>query len=344
MEISSKTILKILAITAGFIGLLYLGYLTRHELFWLITAFSLALGLNPVVVWLTRYMPKKSRSAATGVVFMVIISGLVLFAITLVPPIVSQSEKLVHDAPHITNQLLKPNSFTGSFIRRYNLVGTVKDSQSQVVNRLASASGSLIGVVQGLFSSVISATTIIVLTFFMLSEGPAWRRRFWSIVPKRHRARHQRLTADMYRTVTSYVLGKIIMSLSAAIPTTILLLLLKVPFAVSLGVIVALFDLIPLVGATLGAIIVIIVCLFISTTSAVIMLVFFLIYQQVENHVFQPLVFGKSVSISPLLVLIAVLFGAALGNILGALIAIPVVASLQILVKDYLPYWTKEKS
>jgi predicted PurR-regulated permease PerM len=133
------------------------------------------------------------------------------------------------------------------------------------------------------------------------------------------------------------------MSLIAAVPTGILLAILHVPFAVSLAIIVGLFDLIPLVGATLGAIIVLIVCLFTSQLAAIVMLIYFLVFQQVENHVFQPFIFGKSVAISPLLVLVAVLFGAALGNILGALIAIPVVASLQILVKDYLPYWTNRK-
>lgn len=344
MEISSKTILKVLALTAAFIGILYLAYLTRHEIFWLITAFSLSLALNPVVAWLSRYMPRKSRGLATGIVFFAIIIGLMLFAITLVPPLVSQSEKLVQDAPHITNDLLAPNTITGSFIHRYNLVDRIQSSQSQIVSNLTSASGSLVGVAQSLFSSAVSATTIIVLTFFMLSEGTAWRRRFWILVPERHRERNQRIASDMYRTVSSYVLGKIVMSLIAAVPTGILLAVLHVPFAVSLAIIVGLFDLIPLVGATLGAIIVLVVCLFTSQLAAIIMLIYFLVFQQVENHVFQPLIFGKSVAISPLLVLLAVLFGAALGNILGALIAIPVVASLQILVKDYLPYWINRRT
>ena len=336
MEVSSKTILKILTLTAAFVGLLYLAYLTRHEVFWLITAASLALALNPLVVRLTPHMPKKSRSLATGVVFIVIVVALIIFAITLIPPLFSQSEKLVQDAPRFTNQLMAPNSLTGDFIRHYNLVNHIKTSQDQIVSHLTSASGSLVGVVRAFFSSAISAITIVVLTFFMLSEGPAWRRRFWSLVPHKYSERNQRLATEMYNAVTSYVLGKIIMSLAAAIPTTILLLILRVPFAISLGIIVALFDLIPLIGATLGAIIVIAVCLFVSTSAAIFMIVFFLVYQQIENHVLQPIVFGRSVSISPLFVLVAVLFGAALGNILGALIAIPVAASLQILVKDYL--------
>jgi predicted PurR-regulated permease PerM len=344
MEVSTKTILKVLSLTAVFIGVLYLAFLTRHEIFWLITAFSLSLALNPVVAWLSQYMPKKSRSAATGVVFIIIIVGLIIFAVTLVPPLVSQSEKLVEDAPRITNELLAPNTITGGFIHHYNLVDHIKSSQSEIVTRLTSASGSLVNVAQSIFSSAISATTIVVLTFFMLSEGTAWKRRFWALVPERHRDRNQRLASDMYKAVSGYVLGKIIMSLLAALPTAILLLILGVPFAISLAIIVGLFDLIPLVGATLGAIIVIIVCLFTSSTAAIVMLIYFLIYQQVENHVFQPLIFGKSVAISPLLVLIAVLFGAALGNILGALIAIPIMASLQILVKDYLPYRTQGKT
>lgn len=344
MNVSSRTIIKILGITSLFIGTLYLALLTRHELFWLLTAFSLSIALNPLVAKLTPYMPRQNRGLATGVVFIALVALIVVFAVTLVPPVVSQSTKLVDNLPHYTDQLLRPNSWTGELIRKYNLVDHVKSSQSQVVSHLSSASGSLVNVAKSLFSSIISATTIIVLTFFMLSEGPAWRRRFWALVPKRHRARHQHLAAGMYRSVTGYVVGKLIMSLAAAIPTIILLAILKVPYAISLGIIVAIFDLLPLVGATIGAIIVVLVCLFTSSTAAIIMIIFFLIFQQVENHVIQPLVFSKSVEISPLLVLVSILFGAALGNVLGALIAIPLTASAQILLKDYLSEHQKRES
>ena len=336
MKVPSKTIIKILALTAAFIGLLYLAVLTRHELFWLITAFSLAIALNPLVVKLTPLMPKKSRSLATGSVFIVLFAAIIIFTITLVPPVVSQSQKLIENLPKYSDQLVAPHTFTGDFIRKYQLVSHVKQSQGQIISRLSSASGSIVDIAKGLFSSIISATTIVVLTFFMLAEGQAWRRRFWGLVPQRHRERHQRLASHMYRTVTGYVVGKLIMSLAAAVPTAIILAILDVPSAISLGIIVGVFDLLPLVGATIGAVIVVIVALFTSSTAALVMIVFFLIYQQIENHVIQQIVFARSVEISPLLVLVSILFGAALGNVLGALIAIPLTASAQILARDYL--------
>ena len=328
--------MKILALTAAFIGLLYLALLTRHELFWLITAFSLAIALNPLVLFTTRFMPKKNRGLAVGTVFIVLLAAITLFAFTLVPPVVSQSQKLIENLPKYSNQLVAPHTVTGDFIRKYQLVDHVKQSQDQIIGRLSSASGSIVDIAKSLFSSVISATTIIVLTFFMLSEGPAWRRRFWALVPQRHRERHQRLTAHMYRSVTGYVVGKLIMSLAAAVPTAIILAILGVPSAISLAIIVGVFDLLPLVGATIGAVIVVLVALFTSSTAAIVMIIFFLIYQQIENHIIQQIVFAKSVEISPLLVLVSILFGAALGNILGALIAIPLTASAQILARDYL--------
>jgi len=336
MDVSSKTIIKILGLTAAFIGLLYLAFLTRHVLFWLVTAFSLAVAMNPLVVKLTQYMPKKSRSLATGTVFIIFFAAIVLFTITLVPPVVSQSQKLIENLPKYSDQLVAPHTLSGDFIRKYQLVDHVKQSQDQIIGRLSSASGSLVDIAKSLFSSIISATTIIVLTFFMLSEGQAWRRRFWALVPLRHRARHQRLAGHMYRSVTGYVVGKLIMSLAAAVPTAIILAILDVPSAISLGIIVGFFDLLPLIGATIGAVIVVIVALFTSSTAALVMIIFFLIYQQIENHVIQQIVFAKSVEISPLLVLVSIIFGAALGNILGALIAIPLTASAQILARDYL--------
>src|SRR5674476_23444 len=138
MDVSSKTIIKILGLTAAFIGLLYLAFLTRHELFWLVAAFSLAVALNPLVIKTAQYMPKKSRSLATGSVFIGLSAAIGLFPMTLVPPVVSQSQKLLQDLPHYTDQLMAPHTISGDFIRKYQLVDHVKQSQDQIVSHLLS--------------------------------------------------------------------------------------------------------------------------------------------------------------------------------------------------------------
>ena len=139
----------------------------------------------------------------------------------------------------------------------------------------------------------------------------------------------------MYQAMVGYVNGKLLAAVLAGISTARALVILGVPYAAALALVLALLSIIPIFGATIGAIIVVGVCLFHSVSSAVIMLIFFFIYQQIENNIIQPVIFKKVLDVSPLLVFVSVLVGTAAAGILGALIAIPVTASLQILIRDF---------
>src|SRR6185436_597440 len=141
---------------------------------------------------------------------------------------------------------------------------------------------------------------------------------------------------DIYRTVGGYVTGNLLISLIAGTLTTVVLLALGVPFAVALGVIVAILDLIPLAGATIAAIIIGTVAFLHSITAGIVVVIFFIVYQQLENHFLQPVIYGRTVQLSPLAVLIAVLIGAELAGILGALAAIPVAGTIQVILRDQL--------
>jgi predicted PurR-regulated permease PerM len=174
------------------------------------------------------------------------------------------------------------------------------------------------------------------MTFFMLLEGPRWTERFFSLLTPSSRTRWEGVGRDIYRTVGGYVTGNLVISLIAGTLTTVVLLILGVPFAVALGLIVAILDLIPLAGATIAAIIVGTVSFIHSITAGIIVIVFFIVYQQVENHLLQPLVYGRTVQLSPLAVLISVLIGAELAGVLGALAAIPVAGGLQVILLDWL--------
>ena len=335
MNIPTKTIVKVLAVTFAFIGLLYFAYLTRTILVWLITAFALALALNPAVVWFQRITPKRNRLVATLMVSLLLTAASMFLAVLLVPPLITQTEQLVNDLPRYTAQVTDPGTFTGDLIQRYDLVDRIKSGQSDFIGRLTNAGGTFVGLLTGVFSSIIASLTIFGLTFFMLMEGPTWIGLFWRTQTNTHRReRLQRLAADMYRAVGGYVIGKMVAALLAGLTTTIMLIILDDPFAVPLGLIVGILSILPLIGATIGAVIVVIATLFISVGDAIIMAIFFTIYQQIENNVIQPVIFNRTVAVSPLLVFISVLLGTAIGGILGALIAIPVTASLQILVKD----------
>jgi predicted PurR-regulated permease PerM len=184
-------------------------------------------------------------------------------------------------------------------------------------------------------SIVLAVVTILFMTYFMLLEGPNWVERFFGLVPEQSRPRWRKVGHEIYRPVGGYVTGNLLISLIAGGLTTIVLLVLGVPYAVALGLIVAILDLIPLAGATIAAILIGVVAFLHSIPAGIIVVVFFIVYQQVENHVLQPLVYGRTVQLSPLTVLISILIGAELAGIIGALGAIPVAGSIQVVINDW---------
>ena len=183
---------------------------------------------------------------------------------------------------------------------------------------------------------MLAVVTIAFLTLFMLLEGPTWIDRFYGLLPEESQPRWRAVGHDIYLTIGGYVTGNLAISLIAGVVSTTVLLALGVPFAIALGLLVAILDLIPLAGATIAAIIVTTVAFLDSTTAGIVILIFFIVYQQLENHVLQPVVYGRTVQLSPLAVLIAVLIGAALAGVVGALAAIPVAGTIQVLLVEYL--------
>lgn len=334
MNISSRDILKVLVLILLFVGGVLAVYAVRLQLVWIAAAFFLAVALNPAVEKLVPFMPKRNRGLAAGSVFLAIALVFGFLISALAPPLVHQTETLIKNAPRYTDELVNGDTFVSQKIRDYNLVDRVRSSQDQIIGYVSSAGGSFVSIVSRLFSSVAAGVTIVVLTFFMLIEGPGWMDLLWRILPAKHREHWQRLSRLMYKAVTGYVTGYLFMSALAATLTGIMLAIIGVPYAIPLGILVGIFDFIPLVGATLGAVVVVIAALFSSVGAGIIMAIFFAIYQQVENHVLQPLVQSRSVQMSPLSVLISVLIGVGLAGIMGALVAIPVGASVQILLRD----------
>jgi predicted PurR-regulated permease PerM len=197
-------------------------------------------------------------------------------------------------------------------------------------------SGAALSVTKSVITIIAATVTIVFLTFFMLLEGRDWVERVYSLFPEASRPRWRRVGHDIYRTVGGYVTGNIVISLIAGASITVVLLIMGVPYAVALGLIVAFLDLIPLAGATLAGVIVCVVAFLHTIPAGIVVLVFFVVYQQLENHFLQPVIYGRTVQLSPLAVLVSVLVGAELAGILGALAAIPVAGTLQVLVRDQL--------
>ena len=335
MEITTRTIFRVLFVTAVFIGAIKFVQLALHPLIWIGTAFFLAVALNPAVNRVSKVMPKKSRGLSATLVFLFAIVVFGFLVASFVPPLVAQSQDLARNLPSFTDQLINGNGWVSEQVRHFNLVDKIRASPNQLGSYISSAGGSFFGVLRGIFSSLAAGITIFVLTIFMLLEGPGWIEIFWKLVPKSKQKNYRHLVDEMYAAVSGYVTGNLLTSLIAAILTALMLTILSVPYAIPLGILVGLVDLLPLIGATLAALIVVAVAFVAgSTTAGIVMIIFFIIYQQIENHILQPLIYGRTVNISPLTVLIAILIGAQIGGLLGALVAIPVAASLGIVVKD----------
>ncbi|MBA2383463.1 MAG: AI-2E family transporter, partial [Actinobacteria bacterium] len=227
----------------------------------------------------------------------------------------------------------------GFLEREYHITAKVREALAEGgASRVLGLSGTALAITKGVVTAVIATVTIAFVTLFMLLEGPAWVERFYSLLPAEKQLRWRTIGNDIYRTIGGYVTGNLAISLIAGVVSTAVLLGAGVPYAVALGLLVAILDLIPLAGATIAAVLVTTVAFLDSTTAGVIVLVFFVLYQQLENHVLQPIVYGRTVQLSPLAVLIAVLIGAELAGVIGALAAIPVAGTIQVVFVDWLKH------
>jgi predicted PurR-regulated permease PerM len=220
---------------------------------------------------------------------------------------------------------------------KYHVVEKVREQVHKGgASRILGLSGTALAVTKGVINIVVGTITIVFMTFFMLLEGPRWVERIYGLFPTASQPRWRKVGYDVYRTVGGYVTGNLLISLVAGVSSTVVLLIMGVPYAVALGLIVAVLDLVPLAGATIAAIIVSTVAFITSITDGIIVVIFFIVYQQVENHFLQPVVYSRTVQLSPLAILISVLIGAELAGILGALAAIPVAGTIQVLLMEWL--------
>jgi predicted PurR-regulated permease PerM len=254
-----------------------------------------------------------------------------------IPTLVDNVNTFVDAVPGYVHDLKKGKGRLGFLETKYHVVERLESYVKHGgAKKLLGLSGAAISVTKGVLNFIVGSVTVAFLTFFMLLEGPAWMERFYGLLPAESQPRWRAVGHDIYRQVGGYVTGNLLISLIAGSLTTFALLALGVPYAVALGLLVGLLDLIPLVGATIAAVIVAAVAFLHSVPAGIVIIVFFIVYQQVENHILQPLVYNRTVALSPLAILVSVLIGAELAGVLGALGAIPVAGAIQVLILDFL--------
>ena len=332
-----RTVLLVVTILVASAIVLEVVWIARHVISWIFIALFLALALNPAVDRLEGRINR--RGLATGTVYIVALAVIAGISFLFIPTLVNQVNDFAHKVPDYLDDLTKGRGRLGFLQEKYHLVDKARKALREGgASKLLGISGTALAVAKGVVTAVVATLTIAFMTFFMLLEGPSWLERFYSLLKPTQRRRWERVGSEIYRTVGGYVTGNLLISLIAGGLTSLVLWLTHVPYALALGLIVAILDLIPLAGATIAAIIVGAVAFLHGITAGIIVIVFFIVYQQVENHLLQPIVYGRTVQLSPLAVLISVLIGAELAGVLGALAAIPVAGSLQVVFVDWLSH------
>ncbi|HUP26539.1 MAG TPA: AI-2E family transporter, partial [Candidatus Limnocylindrales bacterium] len=339
ITVSNQTVVRVLLLTIASYILLSAINTARHAFILIFTAFFLALALNVPVHWLAQRLPGKrrgSRKLATSISFFIIIALLAGFLASIVPPLVRQTSNFIDVAPQLVEDARSENSGLGQFIRKYKLEGQTQKLSGELGDRLKKITGSAVSGFTRITSSIFSTLTILVLTFMMLIEGPAWIGFARRLIPD-NKERHAEIIAhDMYKVITGFVNGQVTLAALAAVLILVPLLAFHVSYPIALMVIVFICGLIPLVGHTIGAVIVSAIALFHSPVSALGMLIYYITYQQIENYVLQPKIQANSTNMSPLLVFASVIIGVNFGGLFGGLVAIPVAGCLRIIILDYL--------
>ncbi|HET7573431.1 MAG TPA: AI-2E family transporter, partial [Gaiellaceae bacterium] len=332
----TRTVLTLLLILLVVGVVLWTLWIARHVVVWVLISVFLALALNPLVEWLQRRGIRR-RGLAAAAAYVLAFAAVAGIAAAFVPTLVDQVNSFAHKVPDYLDDLTKGRGRLGFLETRYHVVEKVRSAvESGGVHRFATGAGTAIAITRGIFTAIAAIVTIVFMTFFMVLEGPAWMERLYSLLPERSQPRWRNVGREIYRTVGGYVSGNLLISLVAGVSSGIVLFAVGVPYAVALGLLVALLDLIPLAGATIAAIVVVLVAIAAQgATAAIVVGVFFVVYQQLENHLLQPLVYGRTVQLSPLAALIAVLLGAEVAGVLGALGAIPIAGTIQVLLVDW---------
>ena len=297
----------------------------------LLTSAFLAIGLNPAVEALGRRGLR--RGVAVGVVLLGVLLFFTGFGFAVVPPVVDQAQAIVDDAPGYV-QLLQDNDRIASLDERFGLLDRAQELLDDPEGIGLSAAGGVLGVGKVVFGAFFSALTVLVVTLYFLANLPAMKAGAYRLVPRSRRARVGLLTDEILARVGGYVAGAVSIATLSAGLTYLLLTVLGIDYALALAMVVFLTGLVPLIGATLGAVVVVTVALFSSVQAGVVLAVWFLVYQQVENYVLYPRVMQRSVDVSPAATVVAVLIGGALLGVLGALLAIPIAAAVQLVVNE----------
>jgi predicted PurR-regulated permease PerM len=327
------------------LGALFLLWQVRTFIGWFVVALFLAAALNPAVNWLQRRHRLIKRPLAIALSYLGVLVALLFIAGIFLPLLVDQINGLskfvaaAANAPEGPTEyirgLAQQNGLGGLFERFSDQLKNLRDELGALVRNIFSSTGAIAASAAGFVAAL---ATVLTLTFFLLVGSERYVNAGVGLFPEAHQPLVRRILSQSAGAVSGYIGGNLAISAICGITTFLVLVILGMPYAAPLALLVAVLDLIPLVGATLGGALLVIVGLFVEPWKAVVLLIFVLVYQQVESNVLQPLVYSKAVQLNGLVILIALLVGGQLLGIPGALLAIPVAEIIRIVVTELLDY------
>ncbi|HVE93574.1 MAG TPA: AI-2E family transporter [Acidimicrobiales bacterium] len=330
----ARTTLIVLAVSgAAFVGLFAFMRLSPIVTLLVIAGFFAVL-LSPPVNWLER-RAKFPRGLAVMLVFVLALGALSAMTYAFARPLVEQTQQFVTELPTFVEDARDGRGRIGKLVERYNLGRYLENNQERIEQARSDLGKRALPLAGTVASSVAATLTVLVLAILMVLRGPEMQQGFLGIFESDERREQiRRVSSDAATAVTRYMAGNVIISIIAGVATYIFLSIAGVPFKEVLALWVAFADLIPLVGATLGAFPAVMVAFLHGTGAGIATLVFFILYQQFENHVLQVTVMSRTVDLNPLVVLVSVLVGVELFGILGALLAIPTAGIIQVLARE----------
>jgi predicted PurR-regulated permease PerM len=330
-----RTILATIGLVLTTVALLYIVVETRRVLTWIVVGAFFAVALYPVVGWVQRrLLGGRRRALATFIVFLVVFLLLAALITSFAVPLVNEGTKFAGQLPGLIDDARAGRGPIGDLLERTNALQWVQDNQERISSFASGLTAPAAGVLSGVATGLAGMATVLVLAYLMVLEGPRIVDGFINLFPPTRGERIRRVAGDCAKSVTGYLSGNLLISIICASLTYVVLLIAGVPFAGLIALFVGIADLVPLVGATIGGAVAVLAGFIHSVPAGIAVLVFFVLYQQLENHLLQPVIFARTVKVDPLTVIIAILVGVELVGILGALLAIPVASMVQVILRD----------
>jgi predicted PurR-regulated permease PerM len=336
---STRTIVRTVTVVIVAALTLYVMYRLRKPISFLVVAAFIAVAMTGPVNLLQRVM---KRGLAIAVAYLSLVAIPVVIGVLLVPDLVGQGEQLANNVPEYAADVTKfvnDNETLNNLNDKYDFTAEIESAAKELPSQIGDAANILKDIGVGVVNSVFAGVTVLVLSIFMVGGGPRWKDAFLGSQPPDRAKRINNALQHIANAIGNYIGGALLQATIAAVSAFIVLTILGAPFAAPLALIVLFFDLIPVVGATIGAVLIGIVLLFVNfPVGLIVWVIYAIVFQQIENYLIQPQIQKRATKIEPFITLVAVLCGSTLFGVVGAILAIPTAATLQIVVREYLLY------